>query len=293
MSVHVVDLEGNDMLIDHLLNAAVYFAACLVLLLIAIFSFRLFNYKYKVKDELIEKDNFSFAIVYASYFAGVIISIGGVFWGPSAGLVEDLVDIGIYGILSILLLNVAGYLNDWFILRGIDAPKEIITDRNSGTAVVLGASSIATGLVVSSAVSGQGGSVLTALAFWGIGQVALILFSFLYQFITPYDYLKEIEKDNVAAGLGFAGILIAISIIINQAMFGDFPGWENFGVDIALNLVIGIVLLPLLRIFTDKLILPGKRLSYEVAGQTVPNTGAGLIEGFVYIGSALLIVWAL
>lgn len=293
MSVHVVDLEVNEMLIDHLLNAAVYFIACLVLLLIGIYSFRLFNPKYKVKDELVEKDNFSFAIVYSSYFAGVIISIGGVFWGPSAGLTQDLIDIGIYGLLSILLLNIAGYLNDWFILRGIDAPKEIITDRNAGTAVVLGASSIATGLVVSSAVSGEGGSILTALAFWGIGQVALILFSFLYQYITPYDYLKEIEKDNVAAGLGFAGILIAISIIINQAMFGDFPGWENFGTDVALDLIIGIVLLPLVRLFTDKLILPGKRLSYEVAGQIVPNTGAGLIEGFVYIGTALLIVWAL
>jgi len=40
-------------------------------------------------------------------------------------------------------------------------------------------------------------------------------------------------------------------------------------------------------------ILPGKRLSYEVQGQAVPNTGAGLIEAFVYVGSALLIGWAL
>lgn len=281
------------MFIEHLLTAAVYFVASLLLLLIGIFSFRLFNPKYNVKDELVEKDNFSFAIVYASYFAGVIISIGGVFWGPSAGLLEDLINIGIYGFLAIILLNIAAYLNDWFILRGIDAPKEIITDRNSGTAVVLGASSIATGLVVSSAVSGEGGSILTALAFWAIGQVALILFSFLYQFITPYNYLNEIEKDNVAAGLGFAGILIAISIIINEAMFGDFPGWENFATDVGIDLVIGIVLLPLVRLFTDKLILLGKRLSHEVAGQEVPNIGAGLIEGFVYIGTALLIVWAL
>ena len=290
---HAVDLEANNMLLDRLLTAAVYFVVSLVLLLIGIYSFRLFNPKYNVKDELVEKDNFSFAIVYASYFAGVIISIGGVFWGPSAGIVEDLIDIGIYGILAIVLLNIAAYLNDWFILRGIDAPKEIITDRNAGTAVVLGASSIATGLVVSSAVSGEGGSIFTALAFWIIGQLSLILFSFLYQFITPYNYLKEIEKDNVAAGLGFAGILIAISIIINEAMFGDFPGWENFGTDVAIDLMIGIVLLPLVRVFTDKLILPGKRLSHEVAGQVVPNIGAGLIEGFVYIGTALLIVWAL
>ncbi len=63
MCVHVVDLEVNEMLIDHLLNAAVYFIACLILLLIGIFSFRLFNPTYKVKDELVEKDNFSFAIV--------------------------------------------------------------------------------------------------------------------------------------------------------------------------------------------------------------------------------------
>ncbi|GAB1348922.1 DUF350 domain-containing protein [Ignavibacteriales bacterium] len=281
------------MLIDHLLTAGVYFLAGMVLLLLGIFSFRIFNPKYNIKDELVEKDNFAFAIVFASYFAGVIISIGGVFFGPSSGLVDDLIDIGIYGILAIILLNISAYINDWFILRKIDAPKEITEDRNAGTAVVLGASSIATGLVVSSAVSGEGGSILTALAFWVVGQFSLILFSFLYQLITPYDYLKEIEQDNVAVGLGFAGILIAISIIINEAMFGDFPGWEKFGSDILIDLMIGIILLPLVRLLTDKVILPGKRLSYEVQGQAIPNIGAGLIEAFVYIGSALLIGWAL
>lgn len=293
MSDHAVDREVNEMILDHLLTAAVYFAAGVILMLLGIFAFRLFNPKYNVKDELVEKDNLAFAIVFASYFAGVIISIGGVFFGPSGGLVNDLIDIAIYGLLAIILLNISAYINDWFILRKIDAPKEITVDRNAGTAVVLGASSIATGLVVSSAVSGEGGSILTAIAFWVIGQFALILFSFLYQFITPYDYLKEIEQDNVAVGLGFAGILIAISIIINEAMFGDFPGWENFISDVVVDLLIGIVLLPLVRILTDKVILPGKRLSYEVQGQAVPNTGAGLIEAFVYVGSALLIGWAL
>jgi uncharacterized membrane protein YjfL (UPF0719 family) len=293
MSVHAADLEENKMLIDHILTAGVYFVFSILLLLVGILAFRIFNIKIDIKDELVEKDNFAFAIVFASYIAGVIISIGGVFWGPSHGLVEDLIEISIYGSLAIILINISAYINDWFILRKIDAPKEILEDRNAGTAVVLGASSIATGLVVSSAVSGEGGSVLTALGFWVIGQLALILFSYLYQFFVPYDYLKEIEKDNVAVGLGFAGLLIAIAIIINQSMFGDFLGWENFIGSVAIDLMIGIVFLPLVRLLTDKVILPGKKLSYEVAGQEVPNIGAGLIEAITYIGSALLIVWAL
>lgn len=293
MSVPAADPEENKMILDRLVTMLIYFGASLILLLLGMVAFRIFNFKANLKDELVEKDNFAFAVVYASYFAGLIIAIGGVFWGESNGIVDDLLDIGFYGVLAILLLNISSYINDWLILRKIDAPKEIIEDRNAGTAVVLGASYIATGLVVASAISGQGGSVFTALAFWLIGQTALVLFSYLYQFITPYDYLKEIEQDNVAAGTAFAGILIAISIIINQAMFGDFNGWETFSGDVLLNIVLGIIFLPLVRILTDKVIIPGKRLSHEIAGQTIPNVGAGLIEAFVYIGAALLIVWAL
>lgn len=293
MSGHAADLEVNKMLLDRLVTMVIYFGASLILLLIGMVAFRVFNFKANVKDELVEKDNFAFAIVYASYFAGLIIAIGGVFWGDSVGIVDDLIDIAIYGLLAIFLLNISSYINDWLILRKIDAPKEIIEDRNAGTGVVLGASYISTGLIVASAVSGQGGSFLTAIVFWLTGQTTLVLFSYLYQLITPYDYLKEIEQDNVAAGTAFAGILIAISIVINHAMFGDFNGWETFGFDILLDIALGIIFLPLVRVLTDQVIIPGKRLSQEIAGQTVPNIGAGLIEGFVYIGAALLIVWAL
>ncbi|MEZ4847611.1 MAG: DUF350 domain-containing protein [Bacteroidia bacterium] len=60
----------------------------------------------------------------------------------------------------------------------------------------------------------------------------MVLFAFLYVKLTPYSVHDEIEKDNVAAGLGFAGGLISIGIIVMKGVsdFGKLePGSYSFG----------------------------------------------------------------
>ena len=128
----------------------------------------------------------------------------------------------IYGFLAIVLMNLSIIINDKIILRKFSVYKEILEDKNVGTGVVEGAMAVATGMVILGSLHGEGGGILTALAYWIIGQAILIITAFVYNWITPYDIHEHIEKDNVAVGVGFAGALIAVGNMVRFALMHDF-----------------------------------------------------------------------
>ncbi len=282
-----------------LYDAVAYIAAGFVIFLLGKIVYQMVNKGFSIKEELVEKDNFAFAIAHVGYFIGLLLAIGSAIVGPSRGLVQDIIDILAYGVLAIILLNLSIWINDKIILRKFSVKKEIIEDRNSGTGVIEGAASVASGLIIFGAVSGEtemGGwthGFLTAMVFWAFGQLAMIIASAIYQLITPYDVHDHIEKDNVAVGIGFAGALIAIANLIRFGIQGDFDGWLPTFTEAGFELIIGIILLPVMRFLTDKILLPGQRLTDEIINQEKPNIGAAIIEAFAYIGGSVLITWCL
>ena len=248
---------------------------------------------YSVREELVEKDNAALGVAMAGYYFGLIMAIGGTLSGPSQGLENDLIDIGIYGLLAIILLNLSRLVNDGVILHGFKIRDELIDDQNAGTGAVIAASYIATGLVIFGAVSGEIGGIVTTVIFWALGQVALVLAGLVYEWITPYSIHDEIEKDNVAAGVAFAGALIGIGIIVFHASAGNFISWTVNLQDFAIEVVVGLILLPIARFISDVILLPGQKLTDEIANQEHPNLAAGFIEATSYVGASFLIVWSL
>lgn len=283
--------------ITYIAETLCYLACCFAIFFLGKLFYQVLNRSFNVKKELVEEDNFAFAVAHVGYLAGLLIAIAGVIVGPSKGLLQDVTDIAIYGVLAIVLLNVSIWINDKVILRKFSVKKEILTDRNVGTGVVEGAVACASGLIIYGAIVGESENLLmgivSTLAFWAGAQLVLFLASIAYQWITPYDFHEHIEKDNVAVGLGLAGIIIAISIIITHAIQGNTPSSIEQAYDIGIELLLGFLLLPLLRLLTDKILLPGQKLTDEIINQEKPNIGAGLIEAFSYIGGALLLTWCL
>ncbi|MCP3926852.1 MAG: DUF350 domain-containing protein [Desulfobacterales bacterium] len=257
------------------------------------------NRDYNLIEELVEKDNPAVALAITGYYAGLVIAIGGVLVGDSVSILDDVLDLSIYGILSIILLNISWFICDKIILYKFKVSEELVRDRNTGTGAVSLGLSIATGFMIYGAISGEGGNIWTALGFWAIGQVTLILAAFIYNLITPYNIHDEIEKDNVAAGVSFAGALIGVGVIVGLAAEGDFVSWsENLYEYITFSLA-GLVLLPIIRTLTDKILLPTVKLSNEITGlknnneieEKGPNIGAAFIEAFSYIAGAYIIYW--
>lgn len=278
-------------------DAVVYIAVAFTIFLIGKFVYQLLHPSFKVKEELVKKDNFAFAIAHVGYYVGLLLAIGSAIVGPSNGLVNDIIDIAVYGLLAIVLLNCSIFLSDYLMLRNFSIRKEIIEDQNAGTGIIEGAVSVASGLIIFGAVSGESGDmlfgILTAVVFWAFGQLALILTTRFYNWITPYNIHDHIEKDNVAVGIGFAGAIIAIGNLIRFGLVGDFEGWLPSFTETGFELLVGLILLPVMRLITDKILLPGERLTDEIINQERPNVGAALVEAFAYIGGSVLITWCL
>jgi uncharacterized membrane protein YjfL (UPF0719 family) len=239
---------------------------------------------FDVEDELTVRDNAALAISVAGFYLGLAIIYVGALLGPSYGLQHDLLLVGGYALGGIALLLVARLVNDALILPGFSADEEILRDQNPGTGAVQFGSYVASALIVAGSIHGQGGGPLSALVFFALGQLALVAFTWLYDFTTPHSLHAEIETDNTAAGIGFSGALVAIGLIIARAVSGDFLGWGESLAVLGLDILIVFAYLVGVRVFFDRFVLPDTDLTVEIT--TDRNVGAGLLEFAVSLGFA-------
>ncbi len=287
-------------------EAIIYITSAFVLFLLGKLFYSVTHKRINTNEELVKKDNLAFAISITGYYIGLLIAILGAVIGESNGLLNDLIDILIYGILAIILLNISSVISDKIILRKFDVTKEIIDDRNSGTGAVEAAIMIGSGLVIYGAVSGEAhnffgdlsfgfllSGIISTIVFWLLGQIVLIITSYVYDLLTPYSIHEHLEKDNVAVGVGFGGAIIALGILVKQGVSGDLVSWSYNLYWFSVDVMFGLALLPIVRFIADKILLPGEKLTDEIANQEKPNVGAALIEAFAYVGGAILISYCL
>lgn len=237
---------------------------------------------FNLDEQLTQYDNNAVSVSIAGYFIGVtliFISAMSGDSGQSAGI-EFLTVIG-YAIGGILLLHVSRIVNRKLILYKFSVDKEIIQDQNPGTGAVEAATYIASGLIIAGSIHGEDGGPLVALVFYLIGQLCLVIFSQMYVRFTPYSVHDEIEKDNTAAGLSFAGGLISIGIIVMHAVSGTFVSWTEDLLSLGKDVLIVFVYLIVVRIIFDRFVLRNSNLATEIAKDQ--NIGAGLLEMVVAI----------
>jgi len=94
-------------ILDSIISTLVYLGASFILFFLGKLAYQLFHRKINVKDELVEKDNLAFAVAHTGYFIGLLLAIGSALIGPTQGLALDLLDMLVYGLLAIVLLNVS------------------------------------------------------------------------------------------------------------------------------------------------------------------------------------------
>ncbi len=238
---------------------------------------------YNIDNELTSKDNKALAVSYLGYLIGQGIIVLGVFAGPEdPSLLLDLALIGLWSFVGIILLNLSRIVNDKLIFSRFDNKKELIEDKNVGTGAVQFGSYVGTAFVINAIIAGESEGliqdVIGTVIFFICGQLGFILFSFIYQKITAYDFHDEIEKDNVAAGVSFGATLIAIGIIMSHSI-----QLTNSLLSFLIWFVNGLTLIVISRIIVDKIILPKHKLDDEICKDN--NWGVALIEG----GSAIII----
>lgn len=253
---------------------------------------------YRVDKELTVRDNPALGLALTGYLAGVVILYIAASRGTPlpveagaralAGRVfEDLA----YVFAGILGMNVSRIFVDRFLLPRASIYREIIQDKNPGAGAVEFGTFVANAIITAGAIGPENGGPLPALAFFGLGQVVLAVFAWIYQFVAGYDVQGEIDKNNPAAGLAFGLTLIALGILVLAAIRGEFFDWRTNLSFFAVDSIIGLILLIGLRLVTNYVILPGTTIAEEIVRDH--NSNAALVEGTVAIGIASVILFLL
>ena len=79
--------------------------------------------------------------------------------------------------------------------------------------------------------------------------------------------------------------------MIGLAGEGDFISWSENIINYLAFALVGLILLPIIRTLTDRILLPSVKLSDEIAAQEKPNVGAAYIEAFSYLAAAFIVYW--
>lgn len=141
-------------------------------------------------------------------------------------LVADLTVAAVYGVLGLALIQLAGMVSTRTLFRA--QLRAELERGNAAAGLAAGAHYVAIGVLASRAVvGGDLADVGLALVFFVIGMITHAVFVSLYRLLTTYDDAEQIHGENTAAAISYAGITVAIAILIARALTGEgeFPGW--------------------------------------------------------------------
>jgi len=231
-------------------------------------------------DDDVEIDNGNMAVGLrrAGLYLGIAIALSGAMKGASNGFFLDFFQLLTDGLVITGLMFSSRFVNDYIMLGNISNDKEcikIITTPegkkikgNSAVGMVEAGMYVATGFILNGAISGTGGTfiegITSAVFFFILGQMALLLFGFLYELTTPFNVRSEIQNNNLAAGIGLGGTLMAFGIILMASLSGPFTGWTHDILSFCLYTVYGIIMLLVFKTVIGRLLLPTTTIAVEI-----------------------------
>jgi uncharacterized membrane protein YjfL (UPF0719 family) len=243
-------------------------------------------------EALIHHDNKAAAIALAGFLLGVIQVIIPVFGGPTHSFWNDLASVAAYGFAGIVVLTISGLIFTGYCKATGTDLKAQIAAGNVAAGITAAGSYLAVSSLTSGILTGDGGALLPTIIFWAAGLAALIVLTHLFRMLTAYDDAALISQGNVAAALGFAGLLIAVGMMVGYSVAGTFTGYKEGFISFGLFLLLTVLFYPVRQIVIQMLMLGGGfslyngRLDHEIAEDK--NVGAGVLEAVGYIATALL-----
>lgn len=271
----------------------VYFLLAFALCWVGKLAYGLFHPRARVDKEVTARDNVAFAVPLGAYYLGILIVMGAPLSGqPRGDFGKDALSVIAWGLLAVVLLNLASLAKRRILFRGLDLFGEILERNNLAAGMVVAGFHIASALLVLGALADEGG-LLPAAVFWLYAQILLALAAAAFLRLVHEDIAGEIRRGNRAVALSLAGVLVAMANVLRMAISGPFDGWGPGFLAASGYAMVGLVLLFAARWLTDWLLLPGVKIRQEVLEQEVPNIGVGYLEALFYLGTSFLIAWTL
>ena len=256
-------------------------------------------------DRHIDDGNVAVGLRRAGLYLGIAIGMTGALSGDSAGFWADMLYLLADGVVITGCLFFSRFINDFIMMGHMNNDRECVkvfilgdgrtATGNTALGMVEAGMYIATGFILNGSMSGGGGSFFqslgSALLFFVLGQVVLLVFGLVYEIVTPFHVRDEIKQNNPAAGIGLAGILVAMGIILKGSLAGPFTGWANDIVGFLVYTVFGMILLLGLSALVDRFLLPSTDIATEIKEDK--NVAALVVVQATIIAIALIIAHAI
>jgi uncharacterized membrane protein YjfL (UPF0719 family) len=193
---------------------------------------------------------------------------------------------------GLLLIQVVGTISIRTLLRA--TLQRELERGNVAAGVAAGSSYVAVGILASRAIAGSDLRGLgLSVTFFGISVATLGAFVALFRALTTYDDAEQIQGENLAAAISYAGITIAIALLVGRAVEGDFEGWRTSLIGYGTVVAGGLALYPVRQIIVQGLILgriPTLRGgSLDDAIGLDRNRGMAIMEALTYIATAVAV----
>lgn len=284
-------------------DSILFISATLVVMLVLARLVNQFIFKANMTEVIKNDDKTAVGIALSGFLFGVVQITSEVLSGEGhQSLLVDAGLVALWGISGIVLLTLLS-LFGFKLFHGVDYVQEV-QKGNVAVGIVAAARFIATSSVIAAAVSGEntgqsevalseGGAALASLVFFLVGQLTLIIVTWLFRFLTAYDDAKELANGNIAAALSYSGLMIGIGIAVQKGIKGEFIGYVPGLLAYAKSMIVVVAFYPIRQFLVQGLLVGG---SFALYGGTLDeeigrdrNIAAGVIEAAAYIATAMLI----
>ncbi len=232
------------------------------------------------------------ALVVAADLLAVFLVVASALAGCVAG--EDVLDDAAWTLLfggsGIVLLTLAGRSATHLVVGARLGPE--VERGNVAAGVAAAGHCLSTGIIVASCLYGRDlGTFGISLAFFALAQLTLHLFVVAFRALTVYGDREEILGENVAAATSYAGVTVALALIIGHAADGTYTGVLSSLRAYAVSLAGSVILYPVRQLVVGALVaggglaLRGGRLDEGIAREK--SVGLGVLEATAYLAAAL------
>lgn len=275
-----------------LYRLGVCFALAVFLLVVLEVSLRFFSKAPSLRQNEKEHNPASSLVHAADVVATLLIAstVAGSLDSDSVG--KDLLHAALQGVAAEVLFLVCSRAQVRFFVAAKLGGE--IERGNVAAGAAAAGHSLATGVLATTAVGSETlRDVGISLVFFVLGQVALLGLVALFRALTVYDDAEEILGENVAAGVSYAGIAVAISLLVARATEGDFTTWGQSLVAFAQVLAYAPLLYGVRQFVVGSVVLgnrPTLRGGALDKGIAARSVGLAALEAATYLGAALIVV---
>lgn len=250
-------------------------------------------------DELSEKDNFAFGLVFAGGMTALAIVLTGAISGdPGSSLFNEIVLVTTYGVLGIILMTLARKILDKFVLPEINIHDEVMKG-NMAAAIVDVGNLIATAVIMRAVMVWIDDTSLFGLVAVIIGFVVSQLVLILVTQYRTRVYAKRhngeslekaFEQGNQALAIRYFGHKVGVALAVTAA--SGFVPYNDERIFMAcliwgLFSIILTVVLSLIAMVARHIILAKINVVEEVDKQK--NMGIAYIEAMIYVSIGFLL----